>query len=96
MTIKVCDSSKILPKSLSEFENWPVLYDRSTLKTNQVPCVAAIYYNDMYVERVYSEQTAAEIKGLKPWITNQHEHSALRMYGEEVLDHLLGMLRGEK
>jgi pimeloyl-ACP methyl ester carboxylesterase len=81
---------------LAEYENWPVLYDLNSLNANQVPCVAAIYYNDMYVERIFSEQTASEIKGLKAWITNQHEHSALRIYGEELLDHLLGMLRGER
>jgi len=80
---------------LAEYDGWPVLYDPDTLKTNQVPCAAAVYYNDMYVERKFAEHTASEIKGLKVWITNQHEHSALRIYGEQVLDRLLGMLRGE-
>jgi len=47
------------------------------------------------VERIFSEDTAANIKGIKLWVTNEHEHSALRMQGEKVLDHLLGMLQGE-
>ncbi|MDQ5853562.1 MAG: alpha/beta hydrolase, partial [Chloroflexota bacterium] len=34
---------------------WPRLYDPAVLRTNGVPCVALIYYNDMYVERLFSE-----------------------------------------
>jgi pimeloyl-ACP methyl ester carboxylesterase len=80
---------------LAEYDGWPVLYDLDTLRTNKIPCTAVIYYNDMYVERKFAEQTALEINGLRAWITNQHEHSALRIHGEEVLDRLLRMLRGE-
>jgi len=60
-----------------------------------VPCVAAVYYNDMYVERAYSEETAQTIRGIKLWITNQYEHNALRADGETLLHRLLGMLHGE-
>ena len=80
---------------LAKYEDWPVLYDPSVLKKNQVPCAAAIYYDDMYVERQFSEETAAQIGSMKPWITNQYEHSALRLHGREILDHLLGLLHGE-
>jgi hypothetical protein len=75
--------------------DWPQLYDVETLRNNTVPCVAAVYYNDMYVERVYSEETAAAIRGSKLWITNQYEHNALRADGEVLLDRLLAMLHGE-
>ncbi|MEZ4726970.1 MAG: hypothetical protein R3E79_07540 [Caldilineaceae bacterium] len=80
---------------LATYDGWPRLYDVETLRQNTVPCVAAVYYNDMYVERAYSEETAANIRGIKLWITNQYEHNALRADGEAVLDRLLGMLRGE-
>jgi hypothetical protein len=63
------------------------------LRANTVPCAAAIYYDDMYVERGFSEQTAQTIRGLKPWVTNQYEHNALRADGERVLNRLLKMLR---
>lgn len=80
---------------LASYTSWPRLYDVETLRKNTVPCVAAVYYNDMYVERAYSEETAQAIRGINLWITNQYEHNALRADGEVVLDRLLAMLRGE-
>ncbi len=74
---------------------WPRLYDPAALRQNQVPCVAAVYYHDMYVERTYSEETAQNIRGIKLWITNQYEHNALRAEGETLLDRLLGLLHGK-
>jgi len=81
---------------LAADDQWPHLYDVAALRNNTVPCVAAVYYNDMYVERLYSEETAAEIGSIKLWITNQYEHNALRADGEALLDRLLGMLHGEQ
>lgn len=80
---------------LATYSDWPQLYDLAQLRNNRVPCAAAIYYNDMYVERAYSEETAREIRGIKLWITNQYEHNALRADGEVLLDRLLRMVRGE-
>ncbi len=60
-----------------------------------MPCVASIYYNDMYVERVFSEETAAMIRGIKVWVTNEYEHNGLRANGEAVLSRLLAMLHDE-
>lgn len=80
---------------LATYDGWPRLYDVESLRKNTVPCVAAVYYNDMYVERIYSEETAQDIRGIKLWITNQYEHNALRADGEIVFAHLLALLRGE-
>lgn len=80
---------------LADYADWPQLYDVAQLRQNRVPCAAAVYYNDMYVERAYSEETAQEIRGIRLWITNQYEHNALRADGEVLLDHLLRMVRGE-
>lgn len=79
---------------LANYTGWPPLYDSNVLRRNRVPCAAAVYYDDMYVERVYSEETAAAIQGIRLWITNEYEHNGLRADGEVVLDRLLTMVRG--
>jgi len=81
---------------LAAYDGWSRLYDVDTLRANSVPCAAAVYYNDMYVERAFSEETAREIAGIKLWVTNEYEHNGLRSYGEKVLGRLLDMLHGEK
>jgi pimeloyl-ACP methyl ester carboxylesterase len=73
---------------------WPRLYDAKALGANEVPVAATIYVNDLYVERAYAEDTAAAIRGLRPWITNEFEHSALRSHGEKVLDRLIDLVKG--
>lgn len=75
---------------------WPRLYDRQVLAANTVPTAAVMYYDDMYVERVLGEETAAAIAGLRVWVTNEYEHNGLRADGRAVLDHLFGMVRGER
>jgi pimeloyl-ACP methyl ester carboxylesterase len=80
---------------LAAHDGWPRLYDPEVLQSNAVPCAAAVYYNDMYVERAYSEETARRIRGLKVWVTNEYEHNGLRADGERILDRLLKMARGE-
>ena len=77
---------------LAEFE-WPKLYEADALARNDVPVAAAIYVDDIYVERRFSEETAALVRGLRPWVTNEYEHNGLRADGERVLDHLLELAR---
>jgi pimeloyl-ACP methyl ester carboxylesterase len=79
---------------LAEFEEWPPLYDVARLQANEVPVAAAVYENDMYVEREFSLETA-EVMGARAWITSQYEHDGLRSHGEKVLDHLFALRRGE-
>jgi pimeloyl-ACP methyl ester carboxylesterase len=78
---------------LAEHE-WPRLYDPERLRTNEVPVAAAIYADDMYVERAFSEETAAQIRGLRPWLTNEYEHNGLRADGARVLGRLIDLARG--
>jgi pimeloyl-ACP methyl ester carboxylesterase len=73
---------------------WPRLYDADRLRHNSVPVAATIYVNDLYVERAFAEETAASIRGLKPWITNEFEHNGLRADGERVLGRLIDLARG--
>ena len=86
---------QVAAEILAAYDQWPCLYNSAALRANQVPCVAAVYYDDMYVERTFSEETAQNIAGIKLWITNQYQHNALRADGEALLSRLLGMLRGE-
>jgi len=76
-------------------DGWPMLYDVPQLRQNRVPVAAAVYYDDMYVHREYSEETANIVPNMKLWVTNQYEHNGLRADGEAVVDHLLQLLRGE-
>ena len=73
---------------------WPRLYDPDRLAANEVPGAAAIYAQDMYVERAFSEETAAHVRGLRPWITSEYEHNGLRVDGARILGHLLDLARG--
>jgi hypothetical protein len=73
---------------------WQRLYDPDRLGENDVPAAAAIYADDMYVERAFSEDTAGRIRGLRPWLTNEFEHNALRVEGERVLGRLIDLVRG--
>src|SRR5262249_34788644 len=57
---------------------WPRLFDPERLRANDVPVAAAIYTEDMYVERSFSEETAAQIRGLRPWVTSEFDHNGLR------------------
>lgn len=70
---------------------WGPLYDPAVLAVNEVPCAAAIYVDDMYVPRAFSEQTARQIRGLRPWITNEFEHDGL--HSGKVLGRLIEMVR---
>jgi pimeloyl-ACP methyl ester carboxylesterase len=78
---------------LAEHE-WPRLYDPDRLRENEVPAAAAIYARDMYVERALSEETAASIRGLRTWLTDEYEHNAIRVDGERVLGRLIDLVRG--
>jgi pimeloyl-ACP methyl ester carboxylesterase len=83
------DAAQILAE-----RTWPRLYDPERLRANTVPVAAAIYTDDMYVERAFSERTAAVIRGLRPWITSEYEHNGLRADGDRILGHLIDLARG--
>ena len=73
---------------------WPRLYDPDVLAANEVPAAAAIYADDPYVERRFSEETAAQIRGLRPWVTSEFEHNGLRAAGGRILGRLIDLARG--
>ena len=50
---------------LAEKNDWPPLYDAIALSNTDIPIVAAVYTNDMYVDKDYSLESAENIKGRK-------------------------------
>jgi pimeloyl-ACP methyl ester carboxylesterase len=80
---------------LAQCDDWPVLYDPARLRNNPVPTYAAVYYNDMYVERKLSMRTAAKVANLHVWVTNEYEHNGLRAHGDKILGRLLAMAQGD-
>ncbi len=64
---------------LAERDDWPPLYDPTRLAANEVPVAAAVYYDDMYVDRELSMRTAQAIRGLRTWVTSEYEHDGLRV-----------------
>ncbi len=79
---------------LAERADWPPLYDPSRLAANDVPVAAAVYYDDMYVDREFSMRTAQAIRGLRCWVTSEYSHDGLRVSSGALLDHLIAMSRG--
>jgi pimeloyl-ACP methyl ester carboxylesterase len=73
---------------------WPRLYDPDVLAQNTVPTAAAIYTEDLYVERRFSEQTVAATPNLRGWVTSEYDHNGLRMEGERILGRLIDLVRG--
>lgn len=79
---------------LAEHE-WPRLYDEDALRRAEVPCAAAIYYDDPFVLREHSMATAELLPQMRPWISNEWLHNGIRAGGPDVLDRLIRMTRGE-
>lgn len=82
-------------QALAEREDWPDLYDVARLARNEVPVAAAVYHDDMYVDTADSLRTAASVRGLRTWVTDEFEHDGLRVSDGRVLDRLIGLARGE-
>ena len=78
---------------LASYE-WPRLYDEQALRSCDVPAAAAIYAEDAYVDRAFSEETAALVPSMRPWVTNEFEHNGLRAGGDRILTRLFGLARG--
>ena len=93
--IRALQPLKAAAHILAQFDGWPRLYDKDILRQNTVPAAAALYCNDMYVDRLLAEETASLIKGLHVWATSEYEHNGLRADGEKILGRLIGLARGE-
>lgn len=85
----LADATELLVK-----HEWPRLYDEARLRECDVPCAAAIYAEDAYVDSALSMETARRIPTMRPWLTNEYEHNGLRASGGAVLDRLIKLTRG--
>src|SRR3954447_9756496 len=73
---------------------WPRLYYAYVLAHNEVPVAATIYVNDPYVLHDFARETAAAIRGLRPWVTNEYEHNGIGADPDRVVGRLLDLVRG--
>ena len=78
---------------LAKKNDWPMLYSEENLRENQVSVAAAVYTNDMYVDREYSMELAGIIPNMSIWETETLEHNALRSNGKLVLDSLFSRIK---
>ena len=79
--------------ALAAFE-WPRLFDEDVLSRNTVPVAAAIYTDDLYLERRFSEQTVERFPNFHAWITSEYDHNGLRVDGDRILSRLIDLARG--
>ncbi|MEO5780255.1 MULTISPECIES: alpha/beta fold hydrolase [Arthrobacter] len=73
--------------------DWPRLYDSGRLANNAVPVAAAVYSDDIYVDRELSLETASAVRGLQVWETADFHHDGIADDGEAIFSRLLGMVR---
>jgi pimeloyl-ACP methyl ester carboxylesterase len=78
---------------LAAKQDWAPLYDPGALAANTVPVAAAVYSDDIYVDRDLSLRTAAAVRGLQVWETADFHHDGIADDGERIFARLLGMVR---
>ncbi|MGY2746508.1 pimeloyl-ACP methyl ester carboxylesterase [Arthrobacter sp. UYCu723] len=78
---------------LAEKADWAPLYDPDRLALNSVPVAAAVYRDDIYVDRELSLETAAAVRGLQVWESADFHHDGIADDGEGIFARLLGMTR---
>jgi len=79
---------------LAAYDAWAPLYDLDRLASNQVPVLAAVYHDDMYVDAELQLDTARRVGNVRTWVTNEHEHDGLRVSAPAVLGRLMDMRAG--
>lgn len=77
---------------LAQRTDWPQVYDLSMLSSNTVPVAAAVYYDDMFVPRELSMDTATLMGATRTWVTSEYQHDGLRMSGPRVFEHLENLI----
>lgn len=78
---------------LASAADWPDLYDLEQLARNTVPVAAAVYTDDIYVDRDLSLETAGRVKGLQVWESADFHHDGIADDGEAIFNRLLDLVR---
>jgi proline iminopeptidase len=76
---------------LARKDDWGQLYDPGRLASNDVPAAAAVYRDDIFVDRGLSLETAARVRGLKVWETADFHHDGIADDGEGIFATLLAL-----
>ena len=71
---------------LMEDTEFDSIYDAKQLAANEVPLQAAVYHDDLYVDRDLSLDTLSRIGHSRAWVTNEFEHDGL--HGSAVFRHI--------
>jgi hypothetical protein len=79
---------------LAAYDDWAPQYDLERLAANDVPVLAAVYYDDMYVDAGLQLDTARRVGNVRAWVTNEFEHDGLRADSARVLGRLMDMRAG--
>ncbi|MCC9145347.1 MULTISPECIES: alpha/beta fold hydrolase [unclassified Arthrobacter] len=80
---------------LARKADWGPLYDAGQLARNTVPVAAAVYTDDIYVDRDLSLETAEAVRGLQVWESADFHHDGIADDGEAIFGRLLDMVRGQ-
>ena len=80
---------------LAAYDDWGPLYDLDRLAANKVPVLAAVYFDDMYVDSGLQLETARYVGNVRAWVTNEFEHDGVRSEGPRVLGRLMDMKAGK-
>lgn len=79
---------------IAAVDDWGALYDPVQLAVNTVPAAAAVYSDDIYVDRDLSMETAANIQRLQVWETSDFHHDGINDDGDAIFSRLLAMTQG--
>ena len=83
-------------EALAAKGDWGPLYDPGRLALNDVPVAAAVYRDDIFVDRNLSLDTARRVRGLTVWETPDFHHDGIADDGEGIFARLLAMADGER
>ena len=72
----------------------PVALAQYRVVPHTLQATRGLYLDDLYVPRELSEETAAQVRGLRAWRTDEYEHNGLRADGARILGRLLDLARG--
>ncbi len=76
---------------LFQDKDWPDLYNEEQLAKNTVPVYAASFFDDLFVDFDFAQETASKIRNCKVFITNRMYHNAVRSKTTEVVGELFAL-----
>ena len=76
-------------QALADFDGWGELYSLDALAGNTVPVAAAVYTDDVYVDRDISLRTAAKVAGLRVWESDAFHHDGIADDPDTIIGALL-------